>query len=172
MTLPAFSLQHSRLSKLRIFDLNFSDFVFYWKIYTSTIILKVKISFVIQHNFAYFMLLLSHFFLKINEWQLTQKVGHRVHVILQIESWIRKYIFWEKKNRYIIKLHFKQLITRMQCVVKLNPGIDLTIQFSVTWHAVFQVHFRFSLQDGQVTPGEVMPQLIFFFNRMPMIHLL
>ena len=40
------------LAKQRKFGLNFSDFVFHWNIFGSTMIFKVKILFVSQQNFA------------------------------------------------------------------------------------------------------------------------
>lgn len=57
----------------------------------------------------------------------------------------------------------------MQCVVKMNPvtEIDRTIQFSDTWHVVFHVHSRSSVQVGQATPRRHISWLIgFYLNKM------
>lgn len=43
----------------------FSDFVFPWNIFGSAIILKIKVLFVIQYHFAYFLLVLTHLFIEI-----------------------------------------------------------------------------------------------------------
>lgn len=57
----------------------------------------------------------------------------------------------------------------MQCVVKMNPVTEIarTIQFSDTWHVVFHVHSRSSVQVGQATPRRHISWLIgFYLNKM------
>ena len=65
-----------------------------------------------------------------NQCRITQ--GNRLH-----RSRIRQVLLW---------------ITCMQCVVKLNPGYERTMQVSVTSQTAFQVHSIRSLQVGQLTP--------------------